>query len=202
MAMTAGKPPMEEKPFMMRPVLLPTPPPGGFTAKDLPRLIEVIDADFELLDGEVVMMAPATQWHDEAIDAIKFMLRPIAPEWAVVTTETGVNLGDSAPIPDVLVVSRDAVRADSLVFAAADVHLAVEVVSPGTRHKDRVLRPNQYSTAGIRCFWRVEKEDDAMVFYTFERLPEGGYAPTGVFHHRLKVEWPFPIDADIPEVTW
>ena len=27
--------------------MLPTPPPGGFTARDLPRLIEAVDARFE-----------------------------------------------------------------------------------------------------------------------------------------------------------
>jgi hypothetical protein len=33
----------------------------------------------------------------------------------------------------------------------------------------------------------VENEDDAMVVYTFELLPEGSYAPTGVFHSRIKL---------------
>ncbi|MEV6098096.1 hypothetical protein [Nocardia sp. NPDC051981] len=32
----------------------------------------------------------------------------------------------------------------------------------------------------------------------FELLPEGGYAPTG----RVKVDRPFPIDIELPEVTW
>jgi hypothetical protein len=64
------------------------------------------------------------------------------------------------------------------------------------------LRPAQYAGAGIKCFWRVENQDDAMVVYTFELLPEGSYAPTGVFHSRVKVDRPFPIDIEIPEVTW
>ena len=38
-----------------------------------------------------------------------------------------------------------------------------------------------------------------MVVYTFELLP---YAPTGVFRGRVKVDRPFPIDIDLPEVTW
>jgi hypothetical protein len=41
-----------------------------------------------------------------------------------------------------------------------------------------------------------------MVVYTFELLPEAGYAPTGVFRGRVKVDRPFPIDIDLPEVTW
>lgn len=60
----------------------------------------------------------------------------------------GVDLGHTVPEPDVLVVSRAAVKSDSLVFQPADVHLAIEVVSPGTTTKDRTLRPAQYAGAG------------------------------------------------------
>ncbi|MFI6958994.1 Uma2 family endonuclease [Nocardia sp. NPDC050408] len=61
----------------------------------------------------------------------------------------------------------------------SDVHLAIEVVSSGTKTRERVLRPAQYAEAGIKCFWRVENEENAIVIYVFELLPEGGYAPTG-----------------------
>lgn len=183
-------------------VLLPTPPPGGFSARDLPRLIEAVDARFELLDGEVVMMAPATAWHDEVVDILKRLLRGIVPQSMAVAREKGVNLGHTVPEPDVLVVARSAVKPDSLVFQPSDVHLAIDVMSPGTTTKDRKLRPVQYAGAGITCFWRVENENDAMVVYTFELLPEGGYAPTGVFRRRVKLDRPFPIDIELPEVTW
>jgi len=191
-----------DQPIRGQMVLLPTPPPGGFTARDLPRLIEAVDARFELLDGEVLMMAPATHWHDEVVDILKHALRRIAPQSVVVATEKGVDLGHTVPEPDVLVVSRTVVKSDSLVFEPADVHLTIEVVSPGTTTKDRTLRPAQYAGAGIQCFWRVENQDDAMVVYTFELLPEGSYAPTGVFHSRVKLDRPFPIDIELPEVTW
>jgi Uma2 family endonuclease len=200
MATVEAPPP--DQPIHGQMVLLPTPPPGGFSAADLPRLIEAVDARFELLDGEVLMMAPATHWHDEVVDILKHALRRISPPSLVVATEKGIDLGTTVPEPDVLVVAREVVTSGSLVFQPSDVRLAIEVVSPGTRTKDRTLRPSQYASAGIRCFWRVENEDDAMVVYTFELLPEGGYAPTGVFHSRVKVDFPFPIDIELPEVTW
>ncbi|WP_433712510.1 Uma2 family endonuclease [Nocardia sp. CA-084685] len=183
-------------------MLVPTPPRGGFTARDLPRLMKVVDVRFELLDGEVVMMAPSTVWHNEVIDILKFALRRVAPAWVSIATEQRIDLGCTVPEPDLLAVSRDAVAADSLSFAPGDVHLVVEVVSPGTKTKDRVLRPAQYAEAGIKCFWRVENEDNAIVIYTFELLPEGGYAPTGVHRSRVQVDRPFPIDIELPEVTW
>jgi Uma2 family endonuclease len=201
--MTAAAHEPSDEPIRGRMVLVPTPPPDGFTAADLPRLMEVVDGNFELMDGEVVMMAPATHWHDEVVDVLKHALRAIAPREYVIATDKGVNLGGSVPEPDVLVVSRDVVSADSLMFDPADVHLAVEVVSPRTKSKDRKLRPAQYAEAGITCFWRVENEDDSMVVYTFELLPEGGcYAPSGVFRKQLRIERPFPIDVELPEITW
>jgi len=201
-AMTTAGALRPEEPIRGQTVLLPTPPAGGFTAGDLPRLIEAVDARFELLDGEVLMMAPATHWHDEVVDILKHALRRIAPQAVVIATEKGIDLGHTVPEPDVLVVSRAVVKSSSLVFQAADVHLAIEVVSPGTTTKDRTLRPAQYAGAGIECFWRVENQDDAMVVYTFELLPEGSYAPTGVFHSRVKLDRPFPIDIELPDVTW
>ncbi|MBF6274786.1 MULTISPECIES: Uma2 family endonuclease [Nocardia] len=192
-----------DEPIRGRMVLLPTPPPGGFTAEDLPRLMEVVDGNFELLDGEVVMMAPADPWHDEVRDTLKAALRPILPTEMVVISEKGIDLGHSVPEPDVLIVSRAAFGPHTSVYQSGDVHLAVEIVSPSTKTKDRKLRPAQYAEAGIKCFWRVENEDDAMVVYTFELLPEGGcYAPSGVFRKQLRIEKPFPIDVELPEITW
>ncbi|WP_084514531.1 Uma2 family endonuclease [Nocardia acidivorans] len=191
-----------DEPIMTRLAALPMPPAGGFTAEDLPRLLEVVEGRFELLDGDVVTMAPATHWHDEVVDILEHSLRAVAPREFVIGSEKGINLGASVPEPEVLAISRSVVRSDSLIFEPEHVHLAVEVVSPRTKTKDRKLRPLQYAEAGIKCFWRVENEDDAMVVYTFELLPEGGYAPTGVHRGRVKVDRPFPIDIELPEVTW
>jgi Uma2 family endonuclease len=190
-----------EGPIRGRMVRLPTPPPGGFTAADLPRLIEVVDTNFEILDGEVVVMAPATHWHNRAIALLWHALEQIAPRSMVVAMEQGIDLGESIPVPDLLIVSREAVKAESLYFQPHQVHLAIEVVSPGTVTKDRRLRPSQYEAVGIECFWRVENEGDAMVVYAFEDAP-GGYKATGVHRGRLTTGRPFPIDIELPEVTW
>ena len=200
MATAGGLPP--DQAIKGKMVLLPTPPPGGFTAGDLPRLVEAVEANFELLDGEVIMMAPATHWHDVVIKLLWYELRRIAPRDFVIATEKGIDLGGTVPEPDLLAVTRAAVSAESLLFQPSEVHLAVEVVSPGTKTKDRTLRPVQYAGAGIKCFWRVENEDDAMVVHTFELRPGGGFGATGVHRGRVKVDRPFPIDIELPEVTW
>lgn len=193
----------DDESFPTRQVRLPVVPPEGFTAADLPKLTGVIDGRFELLDGHIVMMAPATHWHNQAINLLWFALRSVAPAGTIIAREAGVDLGSSVPIPDLVAVSVSEVVAADIAFSPADVRLAVEVVSPSTRTKDRRFRPAQYADAGIDCFWRVESEGGAMVVYSFELLPEGGiYVPTGVHRGRVAVAKPFPIDVDLPAVTW
>ena len=150
---------------------LPVPPDDGFTADDLPRLMETIDGPFELLDGDVVMMAPATFWHNQAVDILNSALAGQAPASVVVAREAGIRLGTSVPIPDVRAYrgsggggrcrrrsARGAAGRRGLIAADQD--------------QDRKLRPAQYAEAGIACFWRVENEDDAMVVYTSNCFPK------------------------------
>src|SRR5258707_15360299 len=92
---TAGLP--SGQPVRGQTVLLPVPPPGGFTAADLPRLIEVVDARFEILDGEVLFMPSPTHWHDEVVEILKRALRQVAPPDAVAVREKGIDLGSTVP---------------------------------------------------------------------------------------------------------
>ena len=200
--MTAAPHP-DDEPIISRLVSVPVVPPGGFTADDLPRLEGAIDGRFELLDGDIVMMAPANHWHNTAMTRLRTMLEVHVPPEIVIVTEQGVNLGPSVPIPDLMAVSRAAVTAISYAFVPADITLAVEIVSPRTKTKDRKFRPVQYAEAGIPSFWRVENDTDAMVIHTFElSADEAGYIPTGVHRDHLTTIHPFPIDAPIPAVTW
>ncbi|WP_280329566.1 Uma2 family endonuclease [Nocardia wallacei] len=184
-----------------RTVFVPSPPPAGFTAADLPDLIEKVDASFELLDGQVVVEPLSTVWHNEARDALKAALRDLAPMDIVITSGAALDLGNSVPVPDLLAIDRAAVRSDRLSFLPASVRLVVEVVSPGTVTRDRVLRPVVYAEAGIPHFWRVENQDGAMALRAFD-LRSGDYTPTGVFTERVELDLPFAIDVELPAVTW
>jgi hypothetical protein len=48
----------------------------------------------------------------------------------------------------------------------------------------------------------VENDNDAMVVHTFQLMSGSGYVPTGIFRDRVLVDRPFPIDIELPEVTW
>ena len=90
--MTAAPHPGDQ-PFATRLVSLPVPPPSGFTTADLPQLMEIIGGRFELRDGDIVMMATPTHWHDEVAHYLRSALRGVAPREFVVANEKGVPRG-------------------------------------------------------------------------------------------------------------
>ncbi len=82
------------------------------------------------------------------------------------------------------------------------VALAIEVVSRETLTRDRETKPVKYARATIPHYWRVENHDGRAVVYVFEREPAtGAYTSTGIFHDRMKVSVPFPVDLDLTAIT-
>ncbi|MEZ0071578.1 Uma2 family endonuclease [Planotetraspora sp. GP83] len=108
------------------------------------------------------------------------------------------------PCPDVLAIDAAAAADNERTFyVAAEVHLVVEIVSPGSVDRDRKTKPQRYAEAGIPNFWRVEEwrveeNDGRPVVYVYEIDPAtGAYSVTGIHHDRLAVSVPFTIDIDL-----
>ena len=101
-----------------------------------------------------------------------------------------------------LAVSREAVAWGSFIFAPTDVHLAIEVMSPGSKTKDpscvRRSMPRRVSRASGA--WRTRTT--RWWCTPSNCFPEGRVSPTGVHRHRVVVDKPFPIDIELPPVTW
>ncbi|MDX3229521.1 Uma2 family endonuclease [Streptomyces sp. ME19-01-6] len=180
------------------------PPPGGFTADDLDRIPD-LPPHTELIDGSLVFVSPQKYFHMTVLYLLEHALRTLAPKSMRVCREMIVTLGqDNCPEPDLSVVRAGAARigANSTRFDAADVVLAVEVVSPESRTRDRKRKPQLYAEAGIPHFWLVEHgEDDRPVVHVFELDPvTRTYVPSGIHHDRLKLPVPFTIDIDLTEI--
>lgn len=178
------------------------PPPAGFTAEDMDRLTD-LPPHTELIDGSLVLVSPQTIFHTLVLDVLVAGLRRSAPRGHRVLREMSVVLGRrQRPEPDVCVVSPGAdLRPETTALHAADVVLAVEVVSPDSEERDRERKPQLYARAGIGHFWRVENVDGKPTVYVYELDPAtGSYAVTGIHHDRLQVTVPFPVDIDLAEI--
>lgn len=167
-----------------------------FTLPDLPP-------HTELIDGSLVLVSPQRDFHSTMIDLLVTGLRGTAPPEVKVRREMTVVLDRrNGPEPDVSVVRSEADKKgmDQMSYAAADVLLAVEVVSSDSEARDREAKPHRYATAGIPHFWLVEMTgtDQHPVVRVYELDPvTKAYAPTGIHHDRLKTGVPFPVGIDV-----
>jgi Uma2 family endonuclease len=100
--------------------------------------------------------------------------------------------------PDLVVVSDEVLRSHPKRFIAADVRLAVEVVSPGSRHIDRMHKLAEYAEAGIPHYWIVDIETTprleafTLVDGSYEKVAEG----SGV----IELSEPAPVTIDLDQL--
>ncbi|MFE6691252.1 Uma2 family endonuclease [Streptomyces sp. NPDC057743] len=179
----------------------PRPPVGGYTVDDLFTLPH-LPPHTEMIDGSLVFAAPQNLFHSCTVSLLEHGLRASRPAEAKVVRDMTVILDrHNGPEPDISVVRAEAdTGLDQDHFTAADVLLAVEVVSPDSEARDRNLKPGRYAAAGIPHFWLVEMagSDDHPVVQVHELgQATGTYALTGIYHDRVKLTVPYPIDIDL-----
>ncbi|WP_246042287.1 Uma2 family endonuclease [Streptomyces globosus] len=181
----------------------PRPPDGGWCADDLDTLPD-LPPHTELIDGSLVFPTRQNLFHMLAVSFLEQQLSAAAPDGFDVLREFTIDIDRwNRPEPDVIVVAGGEVEdLDQTRLPAESVLLAVEVVSPGGVTRDRETKPVTYARAGIPHFWRVENRGGLAMAYVFEREPATGvYTGTGIFHGRLEVSVPFPVIADLTEIT-
>ncbi|GAA1068848.1 Uma2 family endonuclease [Kitasatospora nipponensis] len=176
------------------------PPTGGYTADDLDRLPD-LPPHTELIDGSLVFVSPQTKFHMRTMRALERGLESAAPAGWEVWREMTVKLDlRNRPEPDLMVVDEEADTGPGQTSCLPEhVLLAVEVVSQESEARDREAKPRKYAAAGIRHFWRVESDEGRPVVYAYELDPATHcYVATGIFHDRLKLDRPFPLDILLP----
>jgi Uma2 family endonuclease len=180
------------------------PPEGGFTADDLDRIPD-LPPHTELIDGSLVFVSPQRSFHALAMYLLESGLRHQTPKDLRVRREMTVTLGKrNRPEPDLCIVRAEAAMpsGDETTYAAEDVLLAVEVVSPESEERDTKRKPQLYAEAGIPHFWRIEQgQGRRPIVYVFElERATSTYVATGIFHDHLKLSVPFTIDIDLTEI--
>ncbi|MFG3406226.1 Uma2 family endonuclease [Streptomyces sp. NPDC048142] len=178
------------------------PPEGGWTADDLDTLPN-LPPHTELIDGSLVFPCPQTHFHACAISFFEERLRDAAPSETDTISRFTIDIDQlNRPEPDVIVVPEEVIRdMDQTRLPGDAVLLVVEVVSEDSLTRDRETKPVKYARAAIPHYWRVENHDGRAVVYVFEREPAtGAYTSTGIFHDRMKVSVPFPVDLDLTAI--
>lgn len=178
------------------------PPAGGFEAADLDRLPE-LPSHTELIDGSLILASPQASFHMRVVTLLEAALRRTAPGSLRVRREMTVTLGPRQRLePDLFVIKAEAeLNSEQTTYLADDVVLAVEIVSPESRERDRKRKPVLYAEAGIKHFWLVENEQSKPVLHTHELAPATqAYVPTGIHRGKVKLDIPYPIEIDFSEI--
>ncbi|WP_290052456.1 Uma2 family endonuclease [Amycolatopsis solani] len=150
--------------------------PEGWTAEEVLALPEDQTSlqRIELVDGALLVSPAPTSAHQRLLQRLQLAFVPVVPE----DTELlpGVNVrfgGQRLLIPDLVILTCPAV--DTVAYAASDVLLAAEIVSPSTKVQDRILKRAIYAEALIPFYLLVEPQEP--VGATLFELQGGEYEP-------------------------
>lgn len=136
------------------------------------------DDRLELIDGEILTMAPIGSRHAARVDRLTRLLNRAAGDRAVVRVQNPIRLGShSEPQPDLaLVRPRDDFYAPAHP-GPADVLLVVEVADT-TLAFDLGLKAPLYAGAGIPVLWVVDLAGRAV--HVLTGPADGGYRATAL----------------------
>ncbi|WFE50382.1 Uma2 family endonuclease [Micromonospora sp. WMMD1155] len=152
----------------------------------------------ELRDGVLVVVPSPTFAHQNIGNLLWMWLRQYAPVELTPATAVGVAIDYRNSLePDVVLLKRP-VAADHHYFEAEQVVLAVEVVSPGTRRRDRLEKPADYADAGVPHYWRIEQ--NPVHVYAYD-LVDGRYELAADSAEELIVAKPFDIRLRVRDIT-
>lgn len=171
------------------------------TIAHLPRLLSIEDWDalpednsahFELQEGLLLVNARPLRRHARAAFRIAKQLDDQLPDGLEALQEFEVTVQEEFPptvrVPDVI-VTRSAGPERRL--GGSDVLLAIEVISPGSKRLDTVMKPAEYAEAGIPFYWVIDLEPPVSLA-AYHLAGELGYqeapAATGIFTTSEPVE--------------
>lgn len=160
-------------------------PFDGWTVDDLPD----VDFRYELVDGALLVTPPEAPRNSRVASRLHLHLAPALDRSWDVLVGGGVFFDRrNFRVPDLLVCRREAI--DTGRVHAADLLLAVEVMSPSSIANDRVAKPAQYAAAGIPHYWRIEPEPRLLLTYALEG---DVYRETGRFEDAVAVWEPVAL---------
>jgi Uma2 family endonuclease len=131
------------------------------------------DARVELIEGEIIDMAPIGIHHTSVVDRLNKWLMSAVSDRAIVRVQGSFRLsGFTEPQPDVILLKP---REDFYWsrFATGDDTLLVIEVSDSTFRYDRKIEVPLYARYGIPEYWIVEIESAQLHF--FRSLVDGSH---------------------------
>jgi Uma2 family endonuclease len=141
-------------------------PRRAFTVDDISRMIDAgiiaEDEKFELIEGEIVMMAPKGIAHEGIKSALNIAVVRALPDHLTIGVEVTLRLTNMIMLePDIAVFPKELFRKSSAGFAQLDpgeAHLVIEVAVSSLAY-DKGLKARLYARHRVREFWVIDANE-------------------------------------------
>lgn len=125
----------------------------------------------EWVNGEVVMMVPASSRHQHVRDFLLIVIKTYVEARGlgeVISAPFQMKTGPDLPgrEPDLLFVATPHLRRLEKTHLQGPADLAVEIISPESRLRDRGEKFAEYELGGVREYWLVDPEIERADFYS------------------------------------
>lgn len=173
------------------------------------------DTRAEWVDGEVILLSPASKRHQDLADFLTAILRAfieVRGLGVVLSAPFQMKTGPDLPgcEPDLLFVAKEHLDRLKENYLDGPADLVVEIVPPESRLRDRGEKLAEYELGGVREYWLLEPEGERADFYILN--PDGRYDrhradPQGIYRSQtipgfwLRLDWlwqePLPPVLDV-----
>lgn len=180
----------------------PQPPGRLLTVAEYAKLDEDDQHRWELQEGVMLVSPRPTPRHMTVVYELAKQLEPQLPPDLRLVLDVDIDLqlvpadepGFSRQ-PDLIVVNRaeyDRADREGGLIRASELRLVVEVVSPGSKRMDHVIKRGEYADAGIPYYWIIDLDPPLSLLPC--HLAEGfGYQDSGDVTGTFETTAPYPI---------
>ncbi|WP_158299928.1 Uma2 family endonuclease [Glycomyces paridis] len=178
--------------------LLPRPPrDSGWESDDLDE--HDLPDHVELIDGALEAMSPQCSWHQEVIFRLMVILDHAASDDLRVEQRMTIRIDrKNRPEADLLIVEvRPEYGRDTRWFRPAHVRLVVEIESPESEERDRLLKPGIYARGNIPYYLRSSEAVEGLPVLHLYRLEDGEYKLVSEQYGRVVLDEPVKVNAKL-----
>lgn len=160
----------------------------------------------EFIDGQIVVRGRPALWHDRAAGWLSTQLNESCEGRGWWKTLTGGIEQLPAPAisicPDLLVFDPEGLRDEESDIPPSHVRLVAEVVSKGSKRRDRMLKPLTCARAGIPLYLFIDRYVRPLSVSLFSEPGSDGYrrqeqVPAGPGGGKLAIPEPFGTVLDL-----
>lgn len=168
-----------------------------WTVDDLGELPK--DLRYELINGRLVVASP-THPHQDLCVRVLLALEVNCPDTYYVSLDTSLRIDRrNEPRPDIVVIVPD--HNSTSPIPVEDAILAVEVISPDSTFRDMYDKVRLYGRAGVKRYWVLDPQHDAITLTEFAASTGGELEPTTHTAQVFTTEWPWKVTLDLPALT-